>query len=106
MANADGYVLPKPGVPKTLGILNVIFGVLLVLYGLCRVGMPGRGTGPGGFAEKTARRPRPRSRPSRRSEFKVLDDREKAAKTDEEKKAIEQEQATARPPAGRTPWST
>ena len=31
MSNADGYVLPKPGVPKTLGILNVIFGVLVVL---------------------------------------------------------------------------
>ncbi len=42
-----GYVLPKPGIPKTLGILNVIFSIILILLGLCMIGMPGRGAGHG-----------------------------------------------------------
>ncbi len=39
MSSAEGLVVPKPGIPKTLGILNVIFGVILVLFGICGLGL-------------------------------------------------------------------
>ena len=39
MDSADDVVLPKPAIPKTLGILNVIFAVILILLGMCVGGM-------------------------------------------------------------------
>jgi hypothetical protein len=33
-----GYVLPSPGIPKLVGLLNVIFGSLLILVGLGYIG--------------------------------------------------------------------
>ena len=94
MANADGYVLPKPGIPKTLGILNVIFGVLLLLGGLC--GLVGTIAAPAlmKFSEKTVKDAQAKIEAQQKEQLKGLDDREKAAKTDEEKKAIEQERAS------------
>jgi hypothetical protein len=91
MASADGYVLPKPGIPKTLGILNIIFGVLGLLVGLC--GLGGMLIAPAflQFAEKTAKEAQTKVEAREKAELKDIDDRIAAAKTDEEKKAIEQE---------------
>ena len=101
MSNVDGYVLPKPGIPKTLGILNVIFGVLLILVGFCTIG--GLVAAPAllQFAEKTAKEVQAKVEVQRKAEEKAIEDREAAAKTDEEKKAIEKELADlkASPPA-------
>jgi len=94
MANADGPVIPKPGVPKTLGILNVIFGVLLVLLGLCSVGGMLMAPAMVDFAEKTTKNAQAKIEADQNARIKSLDDREAAAKTDEEKKAIEQERAS------------
>ena len=98
MANADGYVLPKPGIPKTLGILNVIFGVLLVLYGLCMVGGLVAAPAMLQIAEKTVKEAQAKVEAQQKAQLKALDDREKAAKTEEEKKAIQQEKADASSP--------
>lgn len=91
MANADGYVLPKPGIPKTLGILNVIFGVLMILYGLCTVGILIAAPALMGFAEKTVKEVQTKAEAQQKAQLKVFEDREKAATTEEEKKAIQQE---------------
>ena len=95
MANADGYVTPKPGVPKTLGILNIIFGVLLVLMGLCQVGGLLIAPTAMNLAEKTVKDAQSKLEARDKENLKSLDDREAAAKTDEEKKAIQQERANA-----------
>lgn len=93
MAYADGPVIPKPGVPKTLGILNVIFGVLLVLLGLCSIG--GMLVAPAmlDFAEKTTKNAQAKIDAEEKVKLKQLEEREAAAKTDAEKKTIEQEKA-------------
>ena len=36
MSTADGYVQPKPGVPKTLGILSIVFASLILLFDTCQ----------------------------------------------------------------------
>jgi hypothetical protein len=91
MAYADGTVLPKPGIPKTLGILNVIFGVLMVLYGLCILGT--LVAAPAGMAalETMVKDVQAKSEAQQKANLKTIDDRAKAATTEEEKKAIQQE---------------
>jgi hypothetical protein len=93
MSNAEGYVLPKPGIPKTLGILNVIFGVLLVLVGLCLIGFSLLGPMFVQIAEDQNKQIKARIEVEDKATQKAFDDRVTAAKTDEEKKAIEQERA-------------
>ena len=95
MSNADGFVVPKPGVPKTLGILNIIFGVLGLLVGVC--GLGGMLLLPAGMEiiEKTAKEAQSKVETRQKAEVKAIDDKLAAAKTDEEKKAIEQERTTA-----------
>ncbi len=33
--DATGLVVPKPQICKTIGILNIVFGTILIFYGLC-----------------------------------------------------------------------
>lgn len=95
MATDGGKVLPKPGIPKTLGILNVIFGVLLVLFGIC--GLGGLLAAPALFdvIEKTAKEQKNNEEAKETANLKAIDDRLAAAKTDEEKKVIEDERTAA-----------
>src|SRR5277367_4589244 len=95
MSTADGYALPKPGIPKTLGILNVIFGVLLVLLGTCQLGM--LAVAPMLFkgVEKLAKEAQAKVETNSKAEIKSYDDRIAAVKSDEEKKAIEGEKVSA-----------
>ena len=86
MANADGPVLPKPGVPKTLGILNIIFGVLLVLLGICMTGMLLMGPALLNVAEQSSKDVQAKIEAQQKASLKALDDQESAAKTEEEKK--------------------
>ena len=95
MANAEGYVLPKPGIPKTLGILNIIFGVLLVLYGLCSIGGLLAAPAMMQFAEKATKEVQAKAEVQQKQQIKEIEDREAAAKTDEEKQAIQKEKADA-----------
>jgi hypothetical protein len=97
MSSAEGLVLPKPGVPKTLGILNVVFGILLVLLGLLAIVMtlvvPILFQG----IETAVKQERAKEEAAEKAEQKSFDDRIAAAKTDAEKKAIEQEKLNAPP---------
>ena len=97
MANVDGYTLPKPGIPKTLGILNVIFGVLMVLYGMCTVGIMIAAPALTGFADTTLKQAQAKAEEGQKARLKELDEREAAATTEEEKNAIEQEPRTSSP---------
>lgn len=99
MASADELTLPRPAIPKTLGILNVIFAVLLILVGTC--------TGIGAllapeiqkFGQGVAEKAKKQAEDRKAAELKDIDDRAKAATTDAEKAAIDQERdaVTSRP---------
>ncbi len=95
MSNAEGYVIPKPGVPKTLGILNIIFGVLGVLVGICTVSSLLAAPALMEFGQRTIKEAQVKVADQEKANLKSIDDRLAAAKTDEEKKAIEQEKVAA-----------
>jgi hypothetical protein len=89
MSSAEDYVLPKPGIPKTLGILNIIFGVILVLVGLCVVGFTLMVPMGLKMAEVAQKQLQAKEADQRKVQQKNLDDQIAAASTDEEKKLIE-----------------
>jgi len=91
MASADGLTLPKPAIPKTLGILNVIFAVLLILLGLCVGGITLLAPAIQQFGQRTMAQQKNQAEAQKASDLKVLDDRAKAATTDEEKATIAKE---------------
>ncbi len=91
MATADGYVLPKPGIPKTLGILSVIFSVILILIGICGLGSLLAAPALMQFAQTTVKVGQEKVESQQKSQLKTLEDREKAATTDEEKATIKAE---------------
>jgi hypothetical protein len=93
--STDGKVLPKPGIPKTLGILNVIFGVLLVLLGICGLGSLLAAPALFDVMEKTVKEQQSKVEEKGKADIKAIDDRLAEAKTDEEKKAIEAERSAA-----------
>ena len=91
MAKADGSVLPKPRIPKTLGILNIIFGVLMLLFGCCVVSFMFVWPTISEVAQKGIKDQRAMIQAKQDARLKDLDERQKAAKTEEEKKVIQQE---------------
>jgi len=91
MATADGYVLPKPGVPKTLGILSVIFSVILILIGVCGLGGMLLAPALTQFADTAIKEGQRKVEADKKAQTTALDDREKVAKTDEEKASIKAE---------------
>lgn len=95
MSSAEDHVLPKPGIPKTLGILSIIFGVLLVLQGICGLGSVALAPLLMQFAETAQKTAKTQVEAQKKAVEKEYDDRIAAAKNEEEKKAIQQEKATA-----------
>jgi Sec-independent protein translocase protein TatA len=93
MSNAEGLVVPKPGTPKTLGILNIIFGVILVLMGTCQLGALAIAPAALNFIEKNVKEVQAKADEQHKAELKTVDDKIAAAKTEEEKKAFELERA-------------
>ena len=91
MAGADGLTLPKPAIPKTLGILNVIFAVLLILFGLCAGVSALLAPAIQQFGQRTLDQQKAQAEARKASELKALDDQAQAAKTDEEKATIAKE---------------
>ena len=91
MASADGLTLPKPAIPKTLGILNVIFAVLLILFGVCVGGIALFAPAIQQFGQRTMNQQKTQAEAQKASDLKVLDDRAKVATTDEEKATIAKE---------------
>jgi hypothetical protein len=93
MSSAEGLVVPNPGIPRTLGILNIIFGTILALAGCClasfTAGMPMLIQ----FGQEAQKKVQADLAEQRKAELKKLDDQIAAAKTDEEKKPIEAEKA-------------
>jgi len=91
MATADGYVLPKPAIPKTLGILNIIFAVLLILAGLCIGGFTLLLPAIQQLGQKAVDQQKTQAETRKAADLKLLDDRTQAATTDEEKAVIAKE---------------
>ena len=91
MASAEGVVLPKPAIPKTLGILNVVFAVLLIMMGLCVGGMAIVAPQIQKFGEGIAEQQKAQVATQKAADLKTLDDRAAAATTDQEKATIAQE---------------
>lgn len=104
MATADGYILPKPAVPKTLGILNIIFAVLLLLLGMCTLGMTILAPSLLQMAAKGQADVKARGEAAKTKQVEILDERAKQATTDEEKATIAKERdAVANAPVPETP---
>ncbi|WP_435006834.1 hypothetical protein P12x_004302 [Tundrisphaera lichenicola] len=99
MSNVDGFTLPKPGIPKTLGILNVIFGVLMVLYGMCTLGFMIAMPALTEFAKSSVNQAQAKIEDRQKAQIKELEEREVAATSEEEKSAIkaEKEELIANP---------
>ena len=93
MSSAEGVVLPKPAIPKTLGILNVIFAVLLILFGLCIGGMAIIAPQIQKFGQGIVEQQKAQVKAQKDSDLKTLDDRASAATTEEEKATIAAERA-------------
>jgi hypothetical protein len=89
MSSAEGLVVPNPGIPRTLGILNIIFGTILALAGCClasfTAGMPMLIQ----FGQEAQKKVQADLAEQRKAELKKLDDQIAAAKNDQEKKLIE-----------------
>ncbi len=84
----SGYVVPTPQPAKTFGLLNVIFGILLILWGACQgagaLAMPFLPQ----FFEGIQTKVQTEVKAEREGELKALAEAEKAATTDEEKAQI------------------
>ena len=91
MATADGFVLPKPAIPKTLGILNIIFAVLLILAGLCIGGFTLLLPTIQQIGQRAMDQQKVQAENQKAADLKILDDRSQAATTDEEKATIAKE---------------
>jgi hypothetical protein len=90
-----GYVIPNPGPAKTIGILNIVFASILILYGLVQVAssllMPTIRTSMEANQRKMEADALKKHQDSIAEDLKELDEKEKAAKTDEEKAEIQAE---------------
>ena len=91
---SQSYVLPKPGVPKTLGILSVIFAVVGILYGLCTLGITMSSTAIMDWSSNTLQQAQKQMDDRQAASFKALDDQEKLATTDAEKASIQAQRNT------------
>lgn len=105
MAYADGTVLPNPAIPKTLGILNVIFSVALTALGLCGLAFILMVPQIQQLGQQQAAQVKAAQENERAAELKALDDRAAAATTDEDKATIarERDEVTKRPAAATPP---
>src|SRR5262249_36901511 len=99
-----GYVIPNPGPPKVIGILNIVFGALLLLYGLCQgagaLFMPVMQGMMETQQKQTEAEAKRRQEERIAAQLKELDAKEQAAQDDEEKKAIQaqREELKSQPP--------
>lgn len=88
MSAADGIVLPKPQIPKTLGILNIIFGVLLVLLGSCTIGMTLIAPSLQQYSNQFKAQIKQQAEARRQARLQTLEEEEKAATTEAEKASL------------------
>jgi hypothetical protein len=93
MSSAEGHVLPKPGIPKTLGILNVIFGVIFVLLGVCGTGALILSPLFIKFANQVQKEIETKNEAQKKSIEKSYEERIATAKSDEEKQDLERQKA-------------
>jgi hypothetical protein len=83
-----GRVVPSPRIPKVLGILNIVFGSVLILFGLCMglyfAMLPAMSRAMTQMQQKAEADVQAKNA----AELKTIGEAEKAAKTEEEKEAL------------------
>ena len=89
----DGFVLPKPAIPKTFGILNLIIGVLGILSGLCLLGYAVATPVLMQLAERSIKEEQAKDAERRKVELAALDAKVAAAKSEAETTVAVQEKA-------------
>ena len=81
----------QAGIPKTLGILSIIFGVLMFLGGFCIVGFMVAWPTISSLVQKGIKDTQAKVKAQQEAQLKDLDELQKAAKTVDEKTAIQRQ---------------
>jgi hypothetical protein len=89
------WVVPNPGVPRAFGIMNIIFGVILLLFGLGSGAMLILGPTMMKQVQAQAQQSVEKAKAERAARIDELKKKEDAAKTEEEKKQLQTERQTA-----------
>jgi hypothetical protein len=83
-------VLPSPRILKVIGILNIVFGSALILFGLCMglylAALPVFGKA----MTEIQKQAEAKAEASRKADLEAVDAEEKAAQTEEEKRALQE----------------
>jgi hypothetical protein len=91
-----GYVVPNVRIPKVLGILNIVFASGILLCGLCSglyyMMLPGLMKAVGTMQETAVKH----FEEEQKADLKKLEDAEQAAKSEEEKAAIQEQRIEVR----------
>lgn len=87
-ATQSMHVLPSPRIPKVLGILNIVFGSALILFGLCMGLYVSMLPAMGRAMNQMQKKAEADLETKVAAELKEIGEAEKAAETDEEKQAL------------------
>lgn len=93
MSNAlpPGYVVPNTSLPKTTGMLNIVFASLLLLYVLFKISMTLLSPMLVQFAQQGVEQAQAKTAASRKQVIDVLKKEEAEAKTEEQKASLRKE---------------
>jgi hypothetical protein len=107
MASGEPRVIPKPGIPRTLGILNIIFGVICLLWGGCQVTLVLVAPAVADVADKALKSVETKQKEEHAASVKAAEEREKTATDPAAKKEAADEKARliASPPKSQQPIS-
>jgi hypothetical protein len=89
------WVVPNPGVPRTFGIMNIVFGVLLLLFGLGSAAMMILGPTFMKQVQAQTQQATEKAKAERAARISELKKKEDAAKSEEEKKELRIERQAA-----------
>ena len=105
MSNAlpPGYILPNTSLPKTTGVFNIIFGVLLLLFVMLQIGMSFMAPTLMRFVQQTTNDSQTRAAAARQQRIDALTKQLAAVETDEEKEALRAQIDALEAQAARTP---
>lgn len=93
MSTAPQVIVPNPRIPRTIGVLNIVFGAVILLFGVCTGAYIAVMPMFGKAMEDAQKQLTIKAEAQKQADLDALAAREEAAETDEEKDAIKQERA-------------